>query len=122
MADTATRPGCPRCGGADLAAHLTCHTWSRQRDDGTEQWMSCMGCGSAMHYYCADLDNCDWSYDHGLNPRNPRSARNEAARPDWLAAPFDTCQRVVDGFVDDDGDWRTVDPETSPDRQGRADG
>lgn len=120
MADTATRPTCPRCESTDLIAWLTCHTWSQRRDDGSEGWMSCMGCGSAMHYCCGS-DDCDWSYDHGLNPHNPRSARNEADRPDWLAAPFDHRQLVVDGFVYDAGDWRTVEPETATDQRDPAD-
>jgi hypothetical protein len=34
-----------------------------------------------------DDDNpseCGWRYTHGLNPRNPRSAANEAHRPPWI--------------------------------------
>jgi len=27
---------------------------------------------------------CMWNYTHGLNPGNPRAAREEESRPPWL--------------------------------------
>lgn len=99
-------PRCPRCGDTDLAAYYGCHTWSQLGDDGSERWMSCLGCCSAIHYYCKDIDVCKWSYDHGLNLHNPRSDRNEANRPVWLSHPF--ADAVAPGFVDDQYDgWET---------------
>lgn len=74
---------CPDCGNARITWDYTCHTWPRRKDDGTERWMSCMPCSSAIEYWCGN-DDCDWHYDHGLNPRNPRAAANEAKRPAWL--------------------------------------
>jgi hypothetical protein len=80
---------CPECGGK-VAYDLACHTWPQRRDDGSDAWMSCMGCDSAIEYFCTewlrDLDpgTCGWRYTHGLNSRNPRSAANEAVRPAWL--------------------------------------
>lgn len=76
--------------------------------------MSCMGCGSAMHYYCARVDDCGWSYDHGLNPGNPHAAVNETNRPDWLPGPFAGGCPIADGFVIDEAGWHTEaldDPE-----------
>jgi hypothetical protein len=75
---------CPLCGGADIVWDLTCHTWPRTRADGTQQWMSCMPCDSAIEYYCRG-EGCPWSYTHGLNPNNPRKALNEQGRPPWIA-------------------------------------
>jgi hypothetical protein len=69
---------CPQCGTLEVIGYDSCHTWF----DGT-RWMSCQGCFSAMHIFCGN-DDCDWSYDWGLNPRNPRSEENEKDRPDWL--------------------------------------
>lgn len=74
---------CPLCGGADIVWDLTCHTWPRTRDDGTQQWMACMGCDSAISYYCR-AEGCPWGYTHGLNPRNPRKELEERSRPPWL--------------------------------------
>lgn len=79
-----TEPVCPEC-GSRVRWMDTCHTWPGPEGS----WMSCMGCGSASHYYC-DSDDCDWTYDHGLNPRNPRSEENEAKKPAWLDGWGDT--------------------------------
>ena len=99
-------PTCPRCGNPDLGAYYSCHTWSQRSDDGSEGWMSCLGCCSAIHYYCNDLDDCGWSYEHGLNRHNPRSARNEANRPAWLSHAF--ADDVALGFVYSQyGGWET---------------
>ncbi len=59
--------------------------------------MSCMPCDSAKEYACQcwledepdvpePIKSCEcmWSYTYGLNPKNPRAARNEENRPDWL--------------------------------------
>lgn len=90
---------CPDCKGP-VSSDLTCHTWPRALEDGTEQWMSCMPCDSATLYYCIawqpeDFDDewmiegedegsgCGWRWTMGLNPRNPRSAQNDKRRPNW---------------------------------------
>lgn len=75
-------PRCPECGAA-VYYDLTCHTWPKRRDDGSEQWMSCLPCDSATEYVCTSVD-CRWRYTLGLNPGNPRSAENEAGRPPWM--------------------------------------
>lgn len=93
MADTAPNSGeieqvCPGCGGP-VEPSFTCHTWPRRRDDGSEQWMSCLPCDSAVDWDCwptdADDDGCGWSWTDGLNPRNPRAEANEAKRPTWAS-------------------------------------
>ena len=89
-------PACPRC-GSPVVYDLACHTWPRRRDDGTEQWMACLPCDSAVRYMCDGPDTgegypdegCGWEYTHGLNSRNPRSAANEEGRPPWLEGRFD---------------------------------
>lgn len=73
---------CPDCGGP-VQWDLTCHTWPGAGG----RWMSCLPCDSAVRYDCMageDEVGCGWSYTHGLNPRNPRAAANEAKRPAWL--------------------------------------
>lgn len=45
--------------------------------------MACIGCDSAVEYFCTAAD-CRWSYIDGLNPRNPRSVENARKRPTWL--------------------------------------
>ena len=99
-------PACPQCGHEKVYADFTCHTWpGGTRADGSEQWMACQGCGSAIRYACGcwlddevpnpeDPDGlwiyrepeceCQWDYTHGLNPRNPRKDREEESRPPWL--------------------------------------
>jgi hypothetical protein len=83
-----------------VAYDLTCHTYSLQREDGTESWRACMPCDSAIEYMCtAWMDDdepgvCDWIYVHGLNPRNPRWAHNEARRPAWIPPGRDCVQTV----------------------------
>jgi len=73
---------CPACGAAtDMMP--TCHTWANRRPDGSVVWMACMGCDSAMDYYCT-ADDCRWDYTHGLNPQNPRAADNATRKPGWL--------------------------------------
>lgn len=76
---------CPACGGR-VAWDYTCHTWMRG-----DRWLSCMGCDSAIGYFCAAWleddakpPHCSWEYDHGLNPDSPRAAENEARKPAWL--------------------------------------
>jgi hypothetical protein len=82
MADHRAEPLlCPRC-GSPVDSMPTCHTWPRRRDDGTEQWMSCLPCDSATDWYCTS-DECRWGWTQGLNPRNPRAADNESRRPEW---------------------------------------
>lgn len=84
-----TAVACPECGGK-VAYDLTCHTYPTRRDDGTEAWMACLPCDSAIEYVCTGQYNdenpgtCRWEYTHGLNPGNPRAAQNEAQRPAWL--------------------------------------
>jgi hypothetical protein len=95
-------PRCPECGGK-VAYDLTCHTWpQQQRDGGSERFMTCMPCDSAIEYLCTEWlrddkpGECNWRYTHGLNPRNPRSAANDAKRPAWIPVDL-TCRR--DGFT-----------------------
>ena len=75
---------CPEC-GARVVYDLTCHTYGQG-----DRFYACMPCDSAVEYICArDLDDdgeCGWRYTHGLNPRNPRAAANEEARPPWIPA------------------------------------
>ena len=80
---TDQRP-CPECGG-ETSSWPGCHTWPQRPDDGTEQWMSCLPCDTAVDYYCTE-DDCRWTYTAGLNPGNPRAAENERHRPPWLVA------------------------------------
>jgi len=69
---------CPQCGG-ETASIPVCVTWM-----GSEgRWVGCFGCGSALEFYCADLDICDWSWTCGLNPENPRSVENDLRSPPW---------------------------------------
>lgn len=85
---------CPGCGG-EVVYELTCHTYSRTRDDGTIQWMSCLPCDSATRYECSnrweddvfdpETDEyikvgCDWNWTYGLNSGNPRAEENERNR------------------------------------------
>jgi predicted RNA-binding Zn-ribbon protein involved in translation (DUF1610 family) len=70
---------CPKCGTSPIWVGNSCHTY--QRGDG--HWVSCMNCGSAGDLYCENED-CNWSYEWGLNPDNPRAASNEEQRPSWL--------------------------------------
>ena len=72
--------------GQPVLWDYTCHTWPQRRADGTETWMSCGGCGSAIDLYCAGY--C-WNYTWGLNPRNPRVERNEQHRPAWLVGDIE---------------------------------
>lgn len=72
-------PTCPECGCTNIVWDHACHTWPQGGG-----WMSCIRCDSAMRYSCGC---CDWSFTHGLNPDNPRSAKNEASRPTWLPCP-----------------------------------
>lgn len=79
---TEVAPSCPECGGP-VAYDLTCHTYGQ---DG--KFYACMPCDSAIEYICVnqydDIGDCDWRYTHGLNPANPRAAKNEESRPPWL--------------------------------------
>jgi hypothetical protein len=81
---------CPECTHHDVKVELACHTWPQTRGNGTEMWMSCQGCDSALEYLCTcwlddDTDcQCMWRYTHGLNPRNPRHAHCERSRPTWI--------------------------------------
>jgi hypothetical protein len=85
---------CPKCGSIDVAAYDTCHTWPSGPNN--TKWMSCQGCGSAVHIFCCE-DDCDWDYDWGLNPLNPRAERNEEDRPAWLVGDFN--ERYPEGWV-----------------------
>lgn len=82
---------CPQCAG-NVHTNDTCHTYPGQiREDGSTQWMACLGCYSATHFYCIgqvsvedyDFDDtgCGWEYTWGLNKSNPRSKINEQSRP-----------------------------------------
>jgi hypothetical protein len=101
-----TKPMCPECSHENIQWDFACHTWpGGLRTDGSEQWMSCQNCDSAIRYSChCWLDDEDddpepfrscqcsgWDYTHGLNPRNPRWEREQAFRPAWLEGrePFD---------------------------------
>ena len=88
-------PACPGC-GSPVVYDLTCHTYPRTLADGREQFMACMPCDSAVEYMCDGPgsegypdEGCGWSYEHGLNPRNPRAAANEEKRPPWITGKFD---------------------------------
>lgn len=76
--DLAKSP-CPDCGGV-VYWYLTCHTWPNTGPGGRVTYMSCLPCDSATHYSCY---HCDWEYTAGLNPNNPRSAKNEEKRHGW---------------------------------------
>lgn len=91
-----TESVCPRC-GSEVVYNLTCHTYGS--DEGG--WFACMPCDSAIEYVCVrqyDDDPpepvCDWRYTHGLNPRNPRAAANEACRPSWIPQGLSVVQPV----------------------------
>jgi hypothetical protein len=76
-------PTCPEC-GREVVYDLTCHTYGQ---DG--KFYACMPCDSAVEYICTgqledEPTGCEWRYTHGLNPKNPRAARNEENRPPWL--------------------------------------
>lgn len=80
---------CPKC-GSDVIWDGACQTWPTELEWGT-QWMSCQGCFSAVNYICSEIyylsetgSECDWTYEDGLNPNNPRAASNTKNRPDWL--------------------------------------
>lgn len=87
---------CPKCGGP-VHSYWTCHTWPRTQEDGTQRWMSCLPCDSAVRYYCIahsdecqsdcwdyeDHVGCGWDWTKGLNPNNPRAEENEANNPHW---------------------------------------
>lgn len=102
---------CPDCGHQRITADFTCHTYGGVESDGKERWWSCQGCDSAIEYSCGcwldDEDDeghyrqpeceCMWSYTHYLNPRNPRFAKEEEGRPDWL--PELTADDLLDGPV-----------------------
>lgn len=78
-------PPCPQCATPVTTWIPSCHSYPR----GERQWMSCWpGCGSAASFMC-DNDDCKWSYDWGLNPNNPRAARNESNRPPWLTGGYE---------------------------------
>jgi len=90
---------CPLCGGS-VSYDYTCHTY-----ESGGRWMACLPCDSAIWYSC-DEDDCKWDYTAGLNPRNPRSADNEARRPRWIDAcgnPFDIPKGVRNAWDDDGG-------------------
>lgn len=80
---------CPECGGKVERIH-TCHTWGwRPNEEGKMVGgMSCIGCCSAMHYYCTEryeeVSPCRWEYTAGMNPNNPKAAENEKRKPAWL--------------------------------------
>lgn len=77
---------CPECDGT-VEAMDACHTWPRG-----DMWMSCMGCFSAILYFC---NNCGWKFVHGLNKSNPLNVENEQNRPPWI---------VGDPMIDKFGD------------------
>ena len=79
-AEAAPRPQyhCPRCGSSALW-DFDCHTYG----DTKTGFRACLPCDSATRWFCAS-DTCHWTYTQGLNPRNPRTAHNEASRPQWL--------------------------------------
>jgi hypothetical protein len=97
MTDAAA--ACPECGGK-VVYDLACHTWPQTRPGGGVTFMSCMPCDSAIEYYCVaqyaddSPGTCAWEYTHGLNPRNPRSAANEAKRPAWIPEGLSVNQRA----------------------------
>lgn len=74
---------CPEC-GSDVYRRSACQTFPSQREGGPLTWMACLDCDSAVRYACG---RCGWSYTNGLNPRNPRSAANEAKKPGWMPPP-----------------------------------
>ena len=76
---------CPKCGGK-VDYYGSCHTYGDESG-----WFACLGCYTACQFDCASGDDglgCGWSYTWGLNPRNPRAARNEENRPAWLEGDF----------------------------------
>lgn len=84
---------CPECGGL-IRVSLTCHTYPQNG-----RWVSCLPCASAYLLECwgtnvnlddPDDEGCGWSYTWGLNPRNPRSLKNEEFRPLFIA-PGEKC-------------------------------
>jgi len=87
---------CPQCGHDSVRADFTCHTYPADPDHPEAGWLACMGCDSAVSYYCncrwttsalAQKDGCQciWEYTDGLNPRSPRAEANAKARPSWLS-------------------------------------
>lgn len=79
---------CPQCGGP-VVGSLGCHTWPQRSADGKEVWMSCISCSSAIDWGCdaeteGMLNGCGWNYTEGLSRGNPRSAENDARKPDWI--------------------------------------
>lgn len=107
-------PTCPECGSGNLYAIDTCHTWGG--DESGKGWMACMGCFTALRFCC---EECRWCYTWGLNPRNPRSARNDESRPAWLGS--DSFGELLPaGWEWPDGEYLArpigwVDPEESED-------
>lgn len=82
--ETSTPVVCPVC-GSPVVWDYTCHTYQQGG-----RWMACLPCDSAIVYSCAGDPNgegCGWSFDHGLNPGNPRAEANEKRRPPWLITP-----------------------------------
>jgi hypothetical protein len=90
---------CPECQGK-VESDLTCHTWPRNLDDGTKQWMACIPCDSATRWNCVAIQpediadewydpeedegsGCGWSWTEGLNPQNPRAEANDTKNPKW---------------------------------------
>lgn len=69
-------PTCLDC-GSPVYWDYTCHTYGEG-----DKFFACLPCDSAVEYSCT-ADDCYWSYTHGLNPHNPRAARNEEQRPPW---------------------------------------
>ena len=77
MKQKENKPSCMICGSDKLYYTYDCHTYEGR--DGT--WMACRPCDSAIYYGCTQ---CEWSYTHGLNPKNPREEKNRLNKPIWL--------------------------------------
>lgn len=73
---------CPGCGSRPIWVGYGCHTYQING-----KWVSCMNCGSAGDLYCEN-EECNWGYEWGLNPDNPRAADNEKNRPEWLVGEW----------------------------------
>ncbi len=73
---------CPRCNG-EVVWDWACHTYPRTYPSGQVVYFACMPCDSAIRFDCWE-DDCQWHYTWGLNSNNPRAAKQEADRPDWL--------------------------------------
>ena len=83
--DKADLGPCPQCGG-NVSTLGACHTYGDEHG-----WYACVGCYSALMIFCIGTEGkspCDWDYTWGLNPRNPRAAKNEESRPGWLVGDF----------------------------------